>query len=38
MKLYNIKWSQPYVGWAQIEPEITNLTQAQEVIARIMAL
>ena len=36
MMLYTIAWSQPYAGWP--EPEITDFTQAQEVIARIMSL
>jgi hypothetical protein len=36
MMLYTISWSQPYQGWP--EPEIVDLTQAREVLARIMAL
>ena len=36
MMLYRIQWSQPYQGW--FEPEIVDLTQAREVIARIMSL
>ena len=34
MKLYTIQWSQPYLGW----PVQEDLAQAQEVLARIMAL
>jgi hypothetical protein len=37
MKLYSISWTQPYTGWVPIELPITDLTQAREVIARIMA-
>jgi hypothetical protein len=43
-KLWTMSWSQPYVGWPQpkqepqLEPEIEDLTQAREVLARIMSL
>jgi hypothetical protein len=37
MKLYSISWTQSYTGWVPIELPITDLTQAREVIARIMA-
>ena len=37
MKLYSISWTQPYQGWVPMELPITDLTQAREVIARIMA-
>ena len=36
MKLYTIQWSQPYVGWPG--PNIEDLAQAREAIARIMSL
>jgi hypothetical protein len=36
MKLYSISWTQPYVGWVPIELPITDLTQAREVLAKIM--
>ena len=35
MKLYSVRWTQTYTGWA--EPEL-DLAQAQELLARIMAL
>ena len=34
MTLYTVRWSQPYTEWP--EP-VLDLTQAREVIARIMA-
>ena len=33
MKLYTVRWSQPYVAW----PKTEDLALAREVIARIMA-
>lgn len=38
MKLYTVRWTQPYTGWTPMELPVTDLTQAREVIARIMAL
>ena len=38
-ELYRILWTQVYNTWAQPqEPEITDLTEARAVLARIMAL
>ena len=40
---FRMSWTQPYVSWPEpkttpkLEPEITDLTQAREVLARIMA-
>ena len=42
-KVWSISWTQPYAAWPRpqpepvLEPEIEDLTQAREVIARIMA-
>ena len=40
--LYTVSWTQTYDSWPKQEitpePEIADLTQAQEVLARIMAL
>ena len=41
-KLWTISWTQPYVNWnepepKEPEPETMDLTQAREVLARIMA-
>ena len=37
-QLYKIVWTQTYQAWpVEQEPEIVDLTQAQEVLARIMA-
>jgi hypothetical protein len=42
-KLWTVSWTQPYVAWPRpqpepmLEPEIEDLTQAREVLARIMA-
>ena len=41
-ELYRIVWTQVYDSWpaepaVEQEPEIEDLTQAQEVLARIMA-
>jgi hypothetical protein len=37
-KLYTVQWTQVYETWPtpQAEPEIVDLTQAREVLARIM--
>jgi len=35
---YTIRWTQPLHGWEPLEFEITNFTEAREVLARIMAL
>ena len=39
---YTVSWTQPYKAWPQPEVEqeleIEDLTQAREVLARIMAL
>ena len=35
MKLYTIRWSQEYVGWPELE---LDLTEARAVLARIMSL
>ena len=38
-ELYRIVWTQVYHAWRQPqEPEITDLTEARAVLARIMAL
>ena len=43
-ELYRISWKQVYESWPQaepepkLEPEVEDLTQAREVLARIMAL
>jgi hypothetical protein len=37
MTLYTIRWTQPYTTWETIEFPIRDLTQAREVLARIMA-
>lgn len=40
-KLYTVQWTQAYVAWPEVKKEreeITDLTQAREVLARIMAL
>ena len=40
-ELYRVVWTQVYNTWAEPkpkpEPEITDLTEAREVLARIMA-
>ena len=42
-QVWSISWSQPYDSWPQpqpepmLEPEIEDLSQAREVLARIMA-
>jgi hypothetical protein len=37
-ELYRIVWTQAYDSWpVEAEPEIVDLTQAQEVLARIMS-
>jgi hypothetical protein len=35
---YTICWTQPLYGWEPLEFEITDFTEACEVLARIMAL
>ena len=39
---FRMSWTQPYVAWPKPEPkpepEITDLTEAREVLARIMSL
>jgi len=37
MTLYTIRWTQPYTMWEPLEFPIRDLTQAREVLARIMA-
>ncbi len=41
-KLYTVQWTQPYVNWPKPapkpEPELMDLTEAREVLARIMSL
>jgi len=32
MKLYTIKWTQPYLNWQPIELPITNFTEALKII------
>ena len=36
MNLYTIRWTQPYTAWEPLEFAITDLSAAQEVLARIM--
>jgi hypothetical protein len=36
-QFYTVRWQQVYANWVPREPEL-DLTQAREVIARIMAL
>ena len=37
-ELYRIVWTQIYETWpVETEPEVEDLTEAQEVLARIMA-
>jgi hypothetical protein len=42
MKLYSISWTQPYSTWPKSKPvepkesEITDFTEARQVLARIM--
>ncbi len=41
-KLYTVQWTQSYDSWPEPrepkqEPELEDLTQAREVLARIMA-
>ncbi len=40
-KLYTVQWTQAYTAWAnpepKPEPELEDLTEAREVLARIMA-
>ena len=35
---YTIRWTQPLTGWEPLEFEITDFTEACEVLKRIMAL
>lgn len=35
---YSLSWTQPYSNWIPYEPPINDLSQANEVIARIMKL
>jgi len=39
-QVWSMSWTQPYVSWpkpeVKQEPELENLTQAREVLARIM--
>jgi|688.fasta_scaffold138602_4 hypothetical protein len=35
---YTITWTQPYSGWVPQELPVSDLAQAREVLARIMAL
>ncbi len=35
---YTIRWTQSLPGWEPLEFEITDFTEAREVLARIMAL
>ena len=41
-QFWTMSWRQPYVAWPKSqprpEPELMDLTQAREVLARIMAL
>jgi len=41
-QLYKIVWTQTYESWPEpeikSEPELADLTEAQEVLARIMSL
>ena len=38
-QLYKIVWTQVYEAWpVEAEPEIMDLTQARDVLARIMSL
>jgi hypothetical protein len=43
-QFWTMSWTQPYANWPrpepkpQAEPELEDLTQAREVLARIMAL
>ena len=43
-KIWSIRWTQPYAAWpkpepeVEQEPEIKDVTQAREVLARIMSL
>jgi hypothetical protein len=44
-QVWSISWTQPYASWpksqpepkAELEPELMDLTEAREVLARIMA-
>jgi hypothetical protein len=36
--VWTISWTQTYTNWVPFELPITNFSQAQEVIARIMSL
>ena len=38
MTLYTLRWTQPYTGWVSQELPVTDLTQAREVLTRIIAL
>jgi hypothetical protein len=38
MTLYVLQWTQPYSSWEPLEFPIRDLTQAREVLARIMSL
>ena len=35
---YTFSWSQPMLNWEPLEFEITDLSEARAVLARIMAL
>lgn len=37
MTLYTIRWKQPYSNWLPSEPEIQDLSQARQVLQRIMS-
>jgi hypothetical protein len=37
MTVYTIRWTQPYTMWEPIEFPIQDLSQAREVLARIMS-
>ena len=38
MTLYTIRWKQPYSNWYLAEPKIQDLSQARQVLQRIMSL
>lgn len=35
--LYSTSWTQPYTLWVQPEVEILDLTEAREILAKIMS-
>jgi hypothetical protein len=37
MTMYTVRWTQTYPGWEPLEFPIRDLSQAREVLARIMA-